>query len=60
MIGASNIDDGIVLDLHRLSKIELSDDLKSVTVEVGSKWLDVYLALEPYGLTVPGARSGSV
>ncbi|KAF2099416.1 FAD-binding domain-containing protein [Rhizodiscina lignyota] len=58
--GASNIDDGITLDLSGLNKIELSEDKKALFLQPGATWLDVYRVLERHNLSAVGGRSGSV
>lgn len=58
--GASSIDGGIVIDLARLNRIQLSEDESSVFLGAGSKWRDVYLRLEERGLSTVGGRVGSV
>ncbi|KAF2670714.1 FAD-binding domain-containing protein [Microthyrium microscopicum] len=58
--GASNINNGITLDLSRLNSIKLSEDKQSVRLGPGATWKEVYQVLEPLGLTALGARAGSV
>ncbi|KIW68160.1 hypothetical protein, variant 1 [Phialophora macrospora] len=58
--GASNIDDGITLDLSALDSVSLASDRSYVDVGTGARWLDVYRALDPWGLTVAGGRAASV
>ncbi|KAL4786388.1 hypothetical protein BJX76DRAFT_365782 [Aspergillus varians] len=59
-VGASNIDNGITIDLSSLNTIRLSDDHTSVSVGVGATWGDVYAVLEPLGLSVAGGRAAQV
>lgn len=59
-VGASNIQDGITIDLAALSDIELAQDTQSVWLRPGAKWSDVYATLESEGLTVAGGRVGHV
>ena len=49
--------DGLLIDLHRLNKIELSNDNQTVKVGPGNRWLPVYQALETAGVTVLGGRT---
>ncbi|KAJ9500102.1 hypothetical protein H2202_004493 [Exophiala xenobiotica] len=60
--GASNLDDGITLDLSGLDSIALDQrpDHASIEVGTGARWLDVYQYLEPRGVMVSGARVASV
>lgn len=58
--GASNINNKISIDLCRMNAVKLADDHKSIHVQVGATWIDLYKALEPYSLTVVGGRSGTV
>ena len=56
--GWANTDgEGLLIDLHRLNKIELSNDNKTVKVGPGNRWLPVYQALEEAGVTVLGGRT---
>lgn len=59
-VGATNLDSGVTLDLSALSSIIISSDRFSVTFGPGTRWLQVYEHLDPHGLTVAGARAGSV
>jgi FAD/FMN-containing dehydrogenase len=43
-----------------MGRIEVSSDQKSVTIEAGARWRDVYAALEPRNLTVLGGRVADV
>jgi FAD/FMN-containing dehydrogenase len=58
--GASSIQDGILIDLSRLHRVEVSPDKKSVTIEPGAKWGDVYAKLDSMGISVPGGRISTV
>jgi FAD/FMN-containing dehydrogenase len=60
VIGASNIQDGLVFDMRKLSSIGLSDDESTVSVGTGSRWCDVYLILQERGLLAVGGRVSSV
>ncbi|KAK4545975.1 hypothetical protein LTR36_002539 [Oleoguttula mirabilis] len=57
---ASNIADGVAIDLSSLSDIELVDDNNAAWLGVGAHWADVYAALEPSGLVVSGGRVADV
>ncbi|EUC35856.1 hypothetical protein COCCADRAFT_34712 [Bipolaris zeicola 26-R-13] len=59
-VGASNIQDGVTIDLKYLSAVTY--DNASTTVKVGpaATWNDVYGVLEPMGLMLPGGRSSTV
>jgi hypothetical protein len=59
-VNASNIDHGITIDLSALSNITVSEDRASVWLGPAATWSEVYAALEPHGLTVPGGRVGHV
>jgi FAD/FMN-containing dehydrogenase len=57
--GASNIDGGITVSLERFNKIQaLSNSV--ATVGAGTRWYDVYTALETSNLAVVGGRASSV
>ncbi|KPI41998.1 Bifunctional solanapyrone synthase [Cyphellophora attinorum] len=59
-VNASNIDHGMTMDLAALSNIVVSEDRASVWLGPAAIWSEVYAALEPHGLTVPGGRVGHV
>ncbi|RAR12596.1 fad binding domain-containing protein [Stemphylium lycopersici] len=58
--GASNIEDGVTIDLKYLNTVQY--DAKSTSVKVGpaASWNDVYEVLEPMGIMLPGGRSSTV
>lgn len=58
--GASNIDDGFVVDLRGLNKIEILPSEHTAKLGPGSTWQTVYKEMEPYNLTVAGARISDV
>jgi hypothetical protein len=54
--GASNIQDGITIDLVKLNEITVSSDKLQTRVGAGNRWIDVYSKLVPEGLAVIGGR----
>lgn len=46
--------------MKNFADLTVSDDLSTVGIGVGLTWLEVYEALDPYGLTVTGGRVPSV
>ncbi|KAK4493938.1 hypothetical protein PRZ48_015124 [Zasmidium cellare] len=58
--GVNDIDEGVVVDLSNIHEVSLSYDRTSVKLGAGGKWGDVYKALEPQGMMVPGARASGV
>lgn len=58
--GASNIQDGVTVDLRYMNQITVSMDKRSVSVGPGNRWIDVSEALDPLGLAVVGGRSATV
>lgn len=54
--GASNIEDGITVNLVNFNEVTLSKDKKIASVGSGNVWGPVYEGLEPHGLTVVGGR----
>ncbi|KAL8846137.1 MAG: hypothetical protein Q9221_008754 [Calogaya cf. arnoldii] len=54
--GASNIQDGITIDLSKLRQVEVSKDRTVTKVGAGNRWLDVYSKLDVMGLSVVGGR----
>jgi FAD/FMN-containing dehydrogenase len=59
-VGASNIDGGVTLDLRNLNQVVVSADKKQTAVGAGNIWYDVYLKLQPMGLTVIGGRVSAI
>ncbi|KAK7952757.1 uncharacterized protein PG986_008485 [Apiospora aurea] len=61
MWGASNIDDGICIDLGlHMNKTSVDKEKRIVSIQPGARWCDVYKSLEPHGIAVAGGRSGGV
>ncbi|KAF3004844.1 hypothetical protein E8E13_004761 [Curvularia kusanoi] len=58
--GASNIDDGVTIDLQYISAVEYDADNKLVKVGPGAIWNDVFTTLEPLGIITTGGRSSTV
>lgn len=58
--GASNIGDGVTLDLSSLSSLALSPDKGVLEVGAGARWQDIYEFIEQENLSVNGVRAGSV
>lgn len=54
--GASNIEDGVTIDLVNLNQITLSADKTQASVGPGNRWINVYSKLDPLGLSVVGGR----
>lgn len=54
--GASNIQDGVTVDLIHLTDVKLSEDRKVASVGAGNTWYNVYEKLTPQNLTVIGGR----
>lgn len=60
VLGASNLDTGITLDLSSISSISVAADNASIEIGTGTRWQDLYQLLDPKRLTVAGARAGTV
>lgn len=58
--GESSISAGVLIDLKRLNKVDLSEDQSSCKVGPGNSWRNAYTILNPRGLTVVGGRASSV
>ncbi|KUI58356.1 Bifunctional solanapyrone synthase [Cytospora mali] len=58
--GASNIENGLTIDLGELNHIALSPSGNTASIGTGNTWYDVYTALEPLNRTVVGGRVASV
>ncbi|EMC93808.1 hypothetical protein BAUCODRAFT_124562 [Baudoinia panamericana UAMH 10762] len=54
--GASNIPDGVTIDLRRLNEVNVSEDRSTTRVGAGNHWIDVYDRLTPMNLSVVGGR----
>lgn len=54
--GASNIEDGITVAFQKMKGLKLSADKKTVDVQPGNTWYDVYSGIEKDGLGVVGGR----
>lgn len=51
---------GILIDLHKMRRLDLSDDGKILSVGPGTHWNDAYDFLDSRGLTVVGGRQGTI
>ncbi|KAK7937730.1 uncharacterized protein PG986_014598 [Apiospora aurea] len=58
--GASNITDGVTIDLGRLRGTTYDPATKLASVQPGAKWNDVYPVVEKAGAMVTGGRVGDV
>ncbi|KAF7179374.1 hypothetical protein CNMCM7691_008307 [Aspergillus felis] len=58
--GASSIQGGITVLLKDMNAITLNDDRSIVSVGPGNVWVQVYAALEPYGLAAVGGRVSTI
>ncbi|RLL96749.1 hypothetical protein CFD26_104680 [Aspergillus turcosus] len=58
--GASSIHGGITVSLKDMSAITLNEDRSVVSFGPGNVWVQVYAALEPYGLAAIGGRVSSI
>ncbi|KAK6580611.1 hypothetical protein PZA11_006847 [Diplocarpon coronariae] len=58
--GASNIDEGLTIDLTNLKQITVSADSTETAVGSGNVWYDVYSALQPRRLSVVGGRVSAI
>lgn len=58
--GASNVADGVTIDLSSLSAINLTDEDSIISVGVGSTWGAVYDYLDDLQLSVAGGRAAGV
>lgn len=58
--GASNIQDGVTIDLQYISAVEYDAEKGIVKVGSGARWNDVFRALEPLGVMTTGGRSSTV
>lgn len=58
--GASNIEDGVTIDLQYISAVQYHANDSVVKVGPGARWSDVYATLEPLGVMTTGGRSSTV
>jgi FAD/FMN-containing dehydrogenase len=58
--GASNIQDGVTIDLQYISAVEYDSKNDLVKVGPGARWNDVFTTLEPLGVITTGGRSSTV
>ncbi|KAF3390206.1 putative FAD-linked oxidoreductase [Penicillium rolfsii] len=58
--GASNIQDGLLIDMSRIKSVTPSNDESIAGIGAGARWIDVYEVLEPKGLAVVGGRSSTI
>lgn len=58
--GASNIQDGVTIDLNNLRTIDVSSDRTLTKIGPGNRWGDVYGALTPLNLAVIGGRDSGI
>ena len=57
---ANNIENGVTIDLSWMNKTTYNADSSTATIGAGSRWVQVYEALSPLGVAVPGGRAGTV
>jgi hypothetical protein len=58
--GASNIEDGVTIDLKYISAVKYDAKNSFVNVGPAARWNDVFTTLEPLGAIIPGGRSSTV
>ncbi|KAM0805196.1 FAD binding domain protein [Usnea florida] len=58
--GASNIQDGLTIDLAQLNQIQVSPDKTRTVVGSGARWGDVYSHLDERQLSVVGGRDADI
>ncbi|KAK9420126.1 putative FAD-binding PCMH-type domain-containing protein [Seiridium unicorne] len=58
--GASNVADGVVIDLRALDAVEPNTENSTVSVGVGATWDAVYAKLDPLNMSVNGGRAAGV
>lgn len=56
----SSISDGVLIDLHRINHVDLSEDQQSARIGPSNSWHNVYSVLQPQDLTVVGGRAMTV
>jgi FAD/FMN-containing dehydrogenase len=54
--GYAVCDEGLVIDLSLMRKVDVDPHKRTVRVEAGARWADVDRATQPYGLATPGGE----
>ncbi|EMR66280.1 putative fad binding domain-containing protein [Eutypa lata UCREL1] len=54
--GSNSIEGGVLLALNKLSDMSVDEEESTISVGPGNKWVDVYGALDEYGLYTNGGR----
>ena len=54
--GYSTCDDGVVIDLQPMNRVEVDPDAKTARVQGGALWRDLDAATQEHGLAVTGGR----
>jgi FAD/FMN-containing dehydrogenase len=57
--GHCAVDDGLVIDLSRMRRVEVDPDARLARSEGGATWLDFDAATQAHGLATPGGVVGS-
>ena len=57
--GHCAVDDGLVIDLTRMRKVEVDPEARIAVSEGGATWLDFDQAVQAHGLAAPGGVVGS-
>lgn len=58
--GFANIDNGVLIDMSKLTTLQYDAGNSAVTVGSGNRWVDVYTYLDPFAVTVAGGRVNDV
>ncbi|UNI17425.1 hypothetical protein JDV02_003768 [Purpureocillium takamizusanense] len=58
--GASSVEGGITVSFENFKDVTVSRDRKTVKIQPGNNWVDVYKVLDPQDLTVTGGRVARV
>lgn len=59
-VGASNINNGVTIDLLNMNQITISADGTQTSYGTGNRWIDVYNKVETKGLAVVGGRVADI
>lgn len=57
---AANIQNGVTIDLSLMNETTYNKENSTASIGPGSRWVNVYRALDQLGVSVPGGRAGSV
>lgn len=58
--GFANIDEGVLIDMSKLTTLQYDAENNAVVVGSGNRWGDLYEYLDPFDVTIVGGRINDV